>query len=224
MATYGYARVSTNAQAEEGESLDVQRRKIEGRALELGAKLDGVFVERGVSGSKPLEQRGQGKALLASVKPGDVVIASKLDRMFRSASDALRILEDFKRRRISLVLLDMGGDVTGDGITKLVFTILSAVAAFERERLQERIRDVKADQRERQRYLGGTRPFGYTIAADGELQDVAKEQAAIRQMVKLKASGYSLREIADKVSSALGARISHMTVKAVLARREAGAA
>jgi len=224
MATYGYSRVSTNAQAEDGESLDVQRRKIEGRALELGAKLDRVFVERGVSGSKPLEQRAQGKALLTAVKPGDVVIASKLDRMFRSASDALRVLENFKQRRISLVLLDMGGDVTGDGITKLVFTILSAVAAFERERLQERIRDVKADQRERQRYLGGTRPFGYTIGGDGELQDVPKEQTAIKQMVKLKASGCSLREIADKVSSALGAKVSHMTVKAVLARRVSRAA
>src|SRR5437899_4763211 len=196
---YGYCRVSTLAQADEGESLDVQRRKIEGRAMELGVSLERVFVERGVSGSKPMEQRAQGKLLLAAVKAGDVVIASKLDRMFRSATDALRVLEEFKKRRVSLVLLDMGGDVTGDGITKLVFTILSAVAAFERERTQERILEAKAAQREQKKFLGGSRPFGYTLGRDGELQEEPKEQKAIRLMVKLRDQGKSLRGIADAV-------------------------
>jgi hypothetical protein len=53
-------------------------------------------------------------------------------------------------------MIDLGGDVTGNGISKLVFTILSAVAEAKRDR----IRDVKADQRNRRRYLGGIVPFG----------------------------------------------------------------
>jgi len=54
-----------------------------------GLTLDKVFVERGVSGSKPIADRPQGAALLAVLQPGDTVITPKLDRMFRSALDAL---------------------------------------------------------------------------------------------------------------------------------------
>jgi DNA invertase Pin-like site-specific DNA recombinase len=194
----------------------VQQRKIEGRALELGQQITRVYVERGVSGSKPLEDRPQGRLLLAAVKPGDTVIASKLDRMFRSATDALRVLERFKRQRVSLVLLDMGGDVTGDGITRLVFTILSAVAAFERERIQERIREAKADQRRRLRHLGGSRPFGYKVAPDGDLEPVEREQQAIRRMVTMAGKGASLRAIAGDAASRYGLEVSHMAVKRVL--------
>ena len=73
---YGYARVSTVAQADEGESLEVQQRTIAGYAQMHGLKIDNVFVERGVSGSKPpLGDRPQGMALLGVLRPGDVVIA-----------------------------------------------------------------------------------------------------------------------------------------------------
>ena len=70
MATYGYVRVSTVKQVDEGESLDVQQRTIAGYALMHGMKIDKTFIERGVSGSKPLADRPQGAALLAAIKPG----------------------------------------------------------------------------------------------------------------------------------------------------------
>jgi putative DNA-invertase from lambdoid prophage Rac len=92
MTTYRYARVSTVRQADEGESLEVQERTIAGYALMHGTKADQVFVERGVSGSKPLSDRPQGGALLAAMQPGDTIITPKLDRMFRSTLDALNVL------------------------------------------------------------------------------------------------------------------------------------
>jgi DNA invertase Pin-like site-specific DNA recombinase len=55
MTTYGYSRVSTVRQADEGESLEVQERIIAGYALQHSIKVDRVFVERGVSGSKRAE-------------------------------------------------------------------------------------------------------------------------------------------------------------------------
>ena len=51
MAVYGYTRVSTGRQAEEGESLGAQQRKIEGYAMMNGMTVDAMFIERGVSGS-----------------------------------------------------------------------------------------------------------------------------------------------------------------------------
>src|SRR5262245_63504524 len=158
MAVYGYCRVSTLAQAEDGESLETQRRQIQGRAMQEGWMIDEVFVERGVSGSKPFGDREQGAALLARLQPGDLVVAAKLDRMFRSALDALQTCDRFQRDGISLFLLDLGGDVTGNGVAGLFMKIAAAFAEFERDRLRERIRDVKVDQRKRWFYLGWSPP------------------------------------------------------------------
>ena len=213
---YGYVRVSTTRQADEGESLDVQQRTIAGYVLMHGMTLDRMFVERGVSGSKPLSERPQSAALLAALKPGDSIITPKLDRMFRSALDALGVLADLKERGISLHMIDLGGDVTGNGISKLVFTILSAVAEAERDRTRERITEVKRDQRTRGRYLGGAAPWGWRVGDNGELVAVPEQQQAIERMRQLRAQGLSLRSVADQMAAS-GVPISHVGVKLALA-------
>ncbi len=195
MAVYGYSRVSTSRQAEEGESLDVQQRTVAGYALMLGLTVDRMFIERGVSGSVPLSERPEGTALLTVLKAGDVLITPKLDRMFRSALDALDVLAKLKARKVSLHMIDLGGDVTGNGISKLVFTILSAVAEAERDRIRERVTQVKRDQRQRNRYLGGIVPFGFRVGEDGALVPDAAEQALISHARTLRADGATLRAI-----------------------------
>jgi DNA invertase Pin-like site-specific DNA recombinase len=215
MGVYAYCRVSTGRQAEEGESLDVQRRQIEGYATMLGVEVDKVFVERGVSGSKPLAERPEGAALLDALTDGDTVIAPKLDRMFRSASDALAVGDEMKTRSISLHFIDLGGDVTGNGTSKLVFTILSAVAEAERDRIRERIQDVKADQRERERVLGGAKPFGYQVDDEGALVPDEREQEALARIKELRSAGMALRRVAETVSAETGVHVSHVLVKRV---------
>jgi hypothetical protein len=76
---FGYARVSSQDQAENGVSLAEQERRIRGRALEQGWTLEHIFVEEAVSGSIPLDERPQGSRLLRTVQPGDVVICAKLE-------------------------------------------------------------------------------------------------------------------------------------------------
>jgi putative DNA-invertase from lambdoid prophage Rac len=215
MGVYGYTRVSTGRQAEEGESLGAQQRTIEGYAMMHGLTIDHVFVERGVSGSKKLTDRPEGAKLLAGLKPGDVLLTPKLDRMFRSALDALDVLAQFQKAGISLHMIDLGGDVTGNGISKLVFTILSAVAEAERDRIRERVRDVKTDQRSRGRYLGGKVPFGWTVDAGGALVANHAQQQAIAQMKELRSAGRSLRSIAAAVSED-SFDLSHAGVKKIL--------
>jgi len=96
-----------------------------------------------------------------------------------------------------------------------VFTILSAVAEAERDRTRERITEVKADQRKRGRYLGGTVPFGYRQGEDGALIEIPEQQAAIEKMRRMRAKGVALRVIAEKMTAA-GTPISHMGVSKVL--------
>jgi DNA invertase Pin-like site-specific DNA recombinase len=223
--TYGYARVSTLEQADEGESLSVQQRQLTGYAQMNGLHIERTFIERGVSGAKPLAERPQGAALLATLKPGDVVITAKLDRMFRSALDALGVLGQLKENGVSLHMIDLGGDTTGNGVSKLVFTILSAVAEAERDRIRERIGEAKRAQRERGEFLGGHAPYGFVRVGKNGLEPIPEKEDFIRRMVRYRERGLTLRAIQERLD-AEGEHVSLMAidraVKARLAREAAG--
>jgi putative DNA-invertase from lambdoid prophage Rac len=70
------------------------------------------------------------------------------------------------------------------------------------------------------RKVGGTPPFGYRRADDGEFVPVEAEQAAILEMVALKAEGKALRDISAAMK-AKGVGISHEGVARVLKRHGA---
>ena len=150
-----------------------------------GLTLADVLIEEGVSGSVPVEERPIGGVLFAKLERGDIVIAAKLDRLFRSALDALKVAESLKGRGVKLHLLDLGGDIAGNGISKLFLTIAAAFAEAERDRIRERIGQAKADQKSRGRFLGGDVPFGFEVGADGALVPVEEQQAAIREIAAL---------------------------------------
>ena len=149
-----------------------------------------------------------------------MVITPKLDRMFRSALDALDVLADLKKRGIALHMIDLGGDVSTNGVSKLVFTILSAVAEAERDRTRERVTEVKRDQRTRGRYLGGKPPFGWCVGEAGGSSPVPEQQEALRRMRALRTEGTPLRAIADRMT-AEGTPISSRGAEAVHGGRSA---
>ena len=214
-STYGYVRVSTKPQTE-GDSLEVQERMVQGRALQDGLKLTHVFVERGVSGARRLQERPQGKALLEALKPGDVVIASKLDRCFRSASDALDVLGKLKAQKVSLILLDLGGDVTGSGVASLIFSILAAVAEFERQRIADRVGEMKAHEKEVGKYRGGARPFGFRPNDSKLLEPVPEEQAGLSLILKMAGTEASLRKIQAALADSLCVKLSLPAISRVI--------
>src|SRR5215472_10623700 len=170
--TFAYCRTSTDLQAEDGQSLEVQQRQLEGWAKQRGVTLQGVHVEAGVSGAVPFHERPEGGKVWAELRKGDTLVAAKLDRCFRSAADCLAVVEAFKTRGVHLFLLDLNGgadDVSGNGIARLFLTIVSAFAELERDRIGERIRATKRQQKARGEYLGGVAPFGWTYGTNGKL-------------------------------------------------------
>jgi putative DNA-invertase from lambdoid prophage Rac len=212
-----YARVSTAEQAANGDSLATQRQQIEGYAMMKGWQIAEFFIDGGVSGSVPLAERPEGRRLLETAARGDVIITAKLDRAFRSAADALGTLEEMKDQGVGLHMIDLGGDVTGNGISKLVFTILSAVAENERDRIRERIRDVKRHLALQGIYGGGKRPFGYDVI-EGRLVPKANEQAAIARMKALRKKGKPYREISKVIADNFQVDMPAMTIKRILDR------
>ena len=74
MKVYGYIRVSTNNQVENGLSLKDQERQIKYYAGSKDMSVDKVFTERGVSAGVELYKRPVGKKLIELVQEGDVII------------------------------------------------------------------------------------------------------------------------------------------------------
>ena len=202
-----YIRVSTADQANaDRSSLQTQTDIVEGFARARGVDRFGmqIYTDAGVSGGVKLSKREAGAQLLVDMKVGDTVIASKLDRMFRSAVDALNMLELFKEKGVHLVLYDMGHEpVTGEGTARLLFTILAAVADMERIRIRERTAEGRKAKKARGGPIG-TVPFGYRKVGEGRaavLEIDLREQEAATLMKHMYQSGASLPGISQHLAA-----------------------
>jgi putative DNA-invertase from lambdoid prophage Rac len=218
MKIYGYIRVSSQMQVEKGQSLREQKRQITGYAGTKNRKVDRLFTERGVSAGIELRKRPEGSQLLELVEEGDIIICSKLDRMFRSCLDGLMVLKKLKERGVELHFIDLGGNCTTNGIGQMMFSIMSSFAEMERSRMGERISQSKQLLKSEDRYFGGPVPFGYKLQQVGDRQymDVDKEQQQyIRQMKKLRREGFTLRQVSSKLGSR-GLQLSHTGVSLIL--------
>lgn len=222
MEIYGYTRVSTLHQANEGESLETQKKIIIGYAQSKGLEInpESIFVEAGVSGSVEFKDRPEGSKVFSLLKSGDMLIIPKIDRGFRNIRDALNTLHELKQRQVSVHFIDLGGDATTNGISQVLFTILGAFADFERERISQRISEVKQVQKANGFWTGGNPPFGYRVNEDGRLEANPDQAEALAAILRWKEEGYSLRKISDKLERELDVKLTFMSVKNVLSRGE----
>src|SRR6516165_5643948 len=120
----GYARVSTSGQT------------VEGQVEQLKAAGCGRVVAETASGAKT--DRPRLKAVMASLKPGDALVVTRLDRLARSTSDLLNFMKDLSDRQASfLSLADRWADTTTP-TGRLILTVLAGLAEFERELIKAR--------------------------------------------------------------------------------------
>src|ERR1700749_745390 len=215
MATYGYTRES-GADQVKGTSLDDQERRVRGLAHMRGADDIRIFRDEGISGSVALDQRPEGSKLTAALRPGDTVIASKLDRMFRSASDALNRAQGWKEQGVTLILADIGTEpVTENGVGKLMFTVLAAMAEWERDRIAERVADGRTAKKARGGFIGGT-PFGYVKTGQGKASMLGlrpNAPAMFATVAEARDAGMSYRAIADLIRLKHGFTVSYEAIR-----------
>lgn len=142
---YGYARVSTLGQKNDGNSLEEQESKLR----DNGAVK--IFVDA-FTGTKV--DRPQFQELLKVVQSGDTIVATKLDRVSRSASQGIALVDDLLAKGVTLHILDMGV-MNNTPTGKLIRNIMFSFAEFERDMIVERTSEGKAIARQRGGYKEG---------------------------------------------------------------------
>lgn len=100
--------------------------------------------------------RAQLDAALDFVRTGDVLVVTKPDRLARSTSDLLGIVQRLEGQGVGLIVLSMAGATldTRSQTGKLMLTMLGAVAEFERSLMLERQREGILKAKNEGRYKG----------------------------------------------------------------------
>jgi len=200
--TVCYARVSTLEQAHRGVSLDAQVERLTSYCSAMGLNVIAVIREEGVSAGKPLASRSGGLRLINLLKDGQAnhVVALKLDRLFRSTEDALKMTTSWDAKGIALHLCDMGGVHmdSRSAIGRIMLTLLAAFAEFERTLIAERTAAALAHKKKNKQAYNHL-PYGFQ--RDGkQLVPCEAEQKVLKRIFAWREEGRSLYEIACELN------------------------
>lgn len=194
LKAWGYIRVSTDEQKEEGVSLDAQEAKIKAWAEIKDMDLVEVIRDEGLSGKNLDDRPGIQKLMeLAEGPETEAVIVYKLDRLSRRTRDLLYLIEDvFKKGNTRFFSITENID-TKTAMGKFFLTMMGALAQMERETISERTKAALAFKKERGDPLG-TVPYGFKLE-DGKFKKVPEEQKIVKKIQRLRKKGKSIRKI-----------------------------
>lgn len=139
----GYARVST---ARQGESLKTQRNAL----VDAGCDPKRIYSDQ-ISGA--MWSRPELDKALAYMREGDTLIVTRLDRLGRNAHETVTTIANLGERGMNVRVLEPKLD-TSDPMNKVVITIMSALAEWERDLLIARTREGVAHARSEGRVAG----------------------------------------------------------------------
>ena len=180
-----YLRVSTDEQAIAGNGLDAQLAQLERAAEYERWHVAAKIRDEGLSG-KDLCRPGLTRALdLIARGRADGLAVAKLDRLSRSAIDAILLAEWFDAANARLVALDINLDTSTPG-GRMVFSMLGVMAEWERATITQRTRDG----------LAAVRAKGLPISRPA----VADQPELHRRIADMRERGETFQSIADQLN------------------------
>jgi DNA invertase Pin-like site-specific DNA recombinase len=148
---FGYTRVSTEEQAEKRNGLEAQRAAIDAEAERRGWAME-YHTDEGASGKYINEGLREVLQLLSSGQ-GDGLVVAKMDRLARSIINAADIIQRANDEGWSLVVLDLGVDLT-TAAGEAMAHMLAVFAQFERRLISERTKAALAARKARGEHHG----------------------------------------------------------------------
>ncbi len=187
-----YMRVSTQEQAENGNSLEFQKEKLEAYCKIHEYKIVGEYVDAGVSGAK--FNRPALDRLKNDVDKIDIVLIYKLDRLSRSIKDTMLLIEDFfKPNEVDLISLSENFD-TSQAIGMATVGMLSTFAQLERDTINQRMMAGKVQSVKNGNYINNV-PFGY-VKENKRLVKDEKTRECVEFIFEKLLDGYSTTQVA----------------------------
>ena len=150
---FGYARVSTNSQARDGNSLEAQINILK----EAGAEKIFSDVFSGTKNHRPELDK-----LLKIIQSGDTLIITKLDRIARSIINGIQLIESLNDKGVIIDVLNIGL-IDSSPTGKLIRNIMLSFAEFERDLIIQRTLEGKAIARQNPNFREG-RPKKFSRA------------------------------------------------------------
>ena len=217
-----YVRVSTERQAEEGYSLDAQKKRLGAYCEAQGWVVDSarhIYVDAGISGKST--QREAFQAMMSAARQGEItrIVAMKLDRLARNVKDFLGIVDELKAVGCDLVLIKESFD-TSTPHGKFALTMFAAMAELEASTITERVMSGKAQKAQEGGYNGARCPLGYKYE-NGAFSVVEETAATVRNVFGSFLAGQGLSTIAKRLNetgatTAKGGSWYASTVQAIL--------
>ena len=221
MTIYSYCRTSELEASLDQDELDAllepELLSIQTYCLRQRWYMTEAIRDSNCSWALEFSKRENGKHLLNLLQAGDVLLCSRLERIFSSSHEAVKCINKLREKSVQLHIVELDGDITNPGFEVNFEKLTTVFSRLEKRKSAERIKSVKQRQKKQGRYLGGSRPFGYMIHDNGRLIENYKEQRVLREIMDLKKQGKSLRAISSEVSTP-AMPISFKTVQRLLIR------
>ena len=199
MTVYFYGRCSADENFDKGSSVETQLSKCKSYANLKDLTIDKEVTES-ISGTVRFANRTMGLELMNTLKKGDHIICSALDRFSRNTLDLLQTIEKFKRLKVSLHFTEFG-EVTGSDAMGSVFVkLLSVFAEFYSKQCSEKQTATKQRLAKEGRFLGGKKMFGYDLDQNNYYIPCEKEQSVIRDMQLMRKQGNSYQKVSDQIT------------------------
>jgi DNA invertase Pin-like site-specific DNA recombinase len=189
---FGYLRVSGKGQIE-GDGFARQRAAIETHAQANGITISQWFEERGVSGTKDLDNRPALQALILALHSNGVktVIIEKLDRLARDLMVQETIIGDIRKSGFELVSVAEPDLCSDDPSRTLVRQVFGAIAQYEKTMLVSKLRGARQRKHIQTGRCEGRKPYGTRVG----------EQDIIAKIKSLHASGSNYEAIAKQLNA-----------------------
>lgn len=197
MKVVGYCRVSSQEQASEGLSLQMQEEKIRAYCGLHDLELVEIVVDSGLSAKNINGRPGLVRALDMVINgDADGLVSWKLDRIFRSLLDATQTLSQFHNAHKRLILIAEMID-TGSAMGEFIYNLFASLGQLERRLTGERTKSVLESKKARKEHVGKPR-YGFT--PEGKFLACNAEQQAVIEKVKDMSKAMSCRAIAKALN------------------------
>ena len=189
---FAYLRVSGKGQVK-GDGFERQLQAIRQYAKQHDIRIAKVFREKGVSGSKDLDDRPALAEMIEALHGNGttLVLIEKLDRLARDLMIQETIIGDLRKSNFGLISVAEPDLLQDDPTRTLMRQVFGAIAEYERRVVVLKLRGARNRKKARTGRCEGRKPYGHYPG----------EQKVVERMKALRASGMAYDKLAEQLTA-----------------------